>query len=323
MKTDVIAVVESAYDLEPPSASWMQSLVEHTVPLVAGAGPGAAYSVDASDPRAPSFGVPVVVGMNSGIEQALHAAILATDARTLMHAHEGKATTFSAQLGSTSIAGNPLGDFLLACGLPDVFCCIGLDAEGRGIVVSAALARKSRLARGTKSCWQLVSAHVAAASRLRARASDSAPVEGLFDPGGRAVHCDGDAKARPARDALRAAVVARDKARTKKVRRDEAEALSLWPGLVAGRWSLVDRFERDGRRYVVARRNEPRPPEPFVLSIRERQVLGHLIQGDSLKLTAYALGLSLPSVSKVAATLRVKLGVRTVAGFLELAMRGG
>jgi DNA-binding CsgD family transcriptional regulator len=97
------------------------------------------------------------------------------------------------------------------------------------------------------------------------------------------------------------------------VRGHAEEALLLWPGLVARRWSLVDRFESDGRRFIVARRNEPRPAGPLALSLRERQVLGHMVQGDSVKLTAYSLGVSPGTVSDVASVLRLKLGIRTFA----------
>jgi DNA-binding CsgD family transcriptional regulator len=103
------------------------------------------------------------------------------------------------------------------------------------------------------------------------------------------------------------------------VRKDPEEALALWPGLVSGHWSLVDRFERDGRRYVVARRNEPLPTSPLTLNLRERQVFGHLVQGDSMKLTAYTLGLAPSTVSSVARSILLKLGVHNIAQLTALA----
>jgi DNA-binding NarL/FixJ family response regulator len=134
----------------------------------------------------------------------------------------------------------------------------------------------------------------------------------VLTAGGRVEHAQGDATESSARQHLRAAVVARDKARTRAVRSNPDEALSLWQGLVAGRWSLLDRFESDGRRYVVARRNEPTPPDVLALTLRERQVLGHLLQGDAMKVAGYALGLDVSTVSGVAKTLLLKLGIRSV-----------
>ncbi len=35
---------------------------------------------------------------------------------------------------------------------------------------------------------------------------------------------------------------------------DSAEGRSDWNDLFAGEWKLLDQFDRDGRRYVIARR---------------------------------------------------------------------
>jgi hypothetical protein len=43
-----------------------------------------------------------------------------------------------------------------------------------------------------------------------------------------------------------------DLARGRMSKRNPERALQLWRALVDGRWSLVDSFETDGRRYVVA-----------------------------------------------------------------------
>jgi DNA-binding NarL/FixJ family response regulator len=145
--------------------------------------------------------------------------------------------------------------------------------------------------------------------RVRGHPND----ECVLAPDGRAVHAEGDATEIGARERLRDAVVRRERARMREVRREPQEALALWPALVSGRWSLLDRFERDGRRYVVARRNEPLPPGPLALTARERQVCGHLVQGDSVKLTAYTLGLAASTVSAVARSALLKLGVRNAS----------
>jgi DNA-binding NarL/FixJ family response regulator len=62
--------------------------------------------------------------------------------------------------------------------------------------------------------------------------------------------------------------------------------------LIAGRWSLVDQTDTDGRRFVLARQNEPHPHGAAVLSRRQRQVLFYASVGWSLKQIAYALGLA-------------------------------
>jgi DNA-binding NarL/FixJ family response regulator len=116
---------------------------------------------------------------------------------------------------------------------------------------------------------------------------------------------------------LRRAARAIDRARTKS-RSDEDAALDAWQGLVAGRWSLVDRFDSDGRRYLVARRNDPDVPDPRALTRRERQVLAYAALGHPLKLVAYSLGLSVSTIALHRARAMRKLGLRSQAEVVRL-----
>jgi DNA-binding CsgD family transcriptional regulator len=322
MKTDPISLVEAAYDLEAPERAWMQTLVEHAIPLVPDATRGVAFALDASNPTAPKLGVPVAVGVDRDFPLELLHAMEAN--ANLTRYFKRKVASASEVLGTGKIEGDVVGDFVLAHGAPDSFGCVALDAEGRGVVVCTDLASVRRLSRSFRARWELLAAHVAAARRLRKRSAEGATEDCVVDPGGRVVHAQGDAAARGVRDKLRDAVVARDRARTRPVRAHPEEALALWPGLVSGRWSLVDRFERDGRRFVVATCNEPAPAGPLALSLRERQVLGHLAQGDSVKLAAYSLGLAPSTVSTIAQSVLLKLRVRSIAQLAGLASaRGG
>jgi DNA-binding CsgD family transcriptional regulator len=311
MKADTVSMVEAAYDVEAPERSWMQVLVERAIALVPDATRGVIFALDASDRTRPKLGTPVAVGVGGEFPFELLRA-METDAN-LTRFFKRKVATASEVLGTSTIGGNPLGDFVLTHGAPDSFGCVALDSEGRGVVLCTDLSRVLRLSRSLRERWGLVAAHLASAARLRTRRGDGVRDDCVVEPGGRIVHAEGDAVTRGARDELREAVLARDRARTKAVRTDPVAALSLWPGLVSGRWSLVDRFERDGRRYIVAKCNEPVPTGPLALSLRERQVLGHLAQGDSVKFTAYSLGLAPSTVSSLAQSLLLKLGVRSIA----------
>jgi DNA-binding NarL/FixJ family response regulator len=92
--------------------------------------------------------------------------------------------------------------------------------------------------------------------------------------------------------------------------RDDAEhSVELWRGLVAGRWSLVEHFERDGRRYFLAHKNDPELAPDRRLSPREAQVLAYAELGYSNKLIAYSLGLSSSTVATVLGKARRKVGM--------------
>jgi len=90
--------------------------------------------------------------------------------------------------------------------------------------------------------------------------------------------------------------------------KDPNSALDVWRGLVAGRWSLVDQFDHDGRRYIIARENEPSTRASVALSDRERQVMGYAARGWANKTIAYHLGLSLSTVATHLSSAAKKLG---------------
>jgi DNA-binding CsgD family transcriptional regulator len=89
--------------------------------------------------------------------------------------------------------------------------------------------------------------------------------------------------------------------------------LELWKALVRGRWSAVDWFDSDGRRFVLAVPNAPNVADPRALTERETQVTAYALFGLSNKLIGYNLGLSKGHVSALLASAKRKLGVKTRA----------
>jgi DNA-binding CsgD family transcriptional regulator len=73
---------------------------------------------------------------------------------------------------------------------------------------------------------------------------------------------------------------------------------------------LVDRFESDGKRFVLAIRNPPQLTDPRALTERERQVAHLVAQGTSNKMIAYSLGISESTVATQLARALRKLGLR-------------
>jgi DNA-binding NarL/FixJ family response regulator len=72
---------------------------------------------------------------------------------------------------------------------------------------------------------------------------------------------------------------------------------------------LVDRFDSDHRRFVVAIRNDPRFADPRGLSMRERQVAEFAGLGRSAKEIGYLLGVAPPSVENSLRRAQEKLGL--------------
>ncbi|MEZ4239238.1 MAG: LuxR C-terminal-related transcriptional regulator [Myxococcota bacterium] len=141
--------------------------------------------------------------------------------------------------------------------------------------------------------------HLQAAVHLRRRAR----TEAVLDPAGRLLHAEGDARAADARAALSDAVRRTETARGRLRRTAPAEAAALWDPVVAGRWTVVEQFDVDGKRFLLARR-------PTGLTPREQQVTALVASGASNKEIAHALGLAPSTVSGALRAALRKLGLR-------------
>jgi DNA-binding CsgD family transcriptional regulator len=201
-------------------------------------------------------------------------------------------------------------------GVNDLLGVNGVDPTGQGCFVGAPLARRHRLSRKAREALCRVSTHMAAGHRLLRR-RENASEEAVLDPSGRVEHAEGEAKVRHARERLVQAVRDMEKARGELRHSEPHRASELWHAMVAGRWTLVDQFESDGKRYVVARVNEAFENRLETLSARERQVADFTAMGHPSKLIAYELGLSDSTVRVLLMRAYAKLGVRGRADFLR------
>jgi DNA-binding CsgD family transcriptional regulator len=139
-------------------------------------------------------------------------------------------------------------------------------------------------------------------------------VDALIDPKRFVVaHAEGAAKEKDVTKTLRAAAKHVDHARSKLRASDPDKALEIWQGLIRGRWSLVDWFDSDGRRFVVVVPNAPGLGDPRGLTEREHQVATYAALGESSKLISYRLGVSKQRVSLLLQRAMKKLGAKTRA----------
>jgi DNA-binding CsgD family transcriptional regulator len=90
-----------------------------------------------------------------------------------------------------------------------------------------------------------------------------------------------------------------------------ARSLELWDGLVQGQLRLVDWFDSDGRRFIIAKPSASRRGRSRGLTKREREVAECAARGESSKRTGYELGISPSRVSALLNAAMRKLGVRT------------
>lgn len=206
---------------------------------------------------------------------------------------------------------------LTAGAVTDKLAVKGLTGHGRAVIICWLFSDCIEPTAQERHRWQCVASHLGAGLRLRGLAEtlrcDLQPVEAVLDCSGVVREARAGAQRSSARIALRDAVRRIDRLRTRRGRSDPDRALSAWQGLVCGRWSLVDHFDADGRRFVLAIRNDPAHPDPRGLTPRERQVAEFLGQGLSCKAIGYTLGISPSAVTNCTSRAARKLGLSSLA----------
>lgn len=209
-----------------------------------------------------------------------------------------------------------------------------LDPDGRGAFLAVPTPDILKLTPRDRERWRMLAVHLSAGNRLRSSLLGSPAVPGvpatempleaevLLDPTRFVVSQAAlGARDKAASEHIREAAIRVDRARGRLRKSDPEAALELWHGLVRGRWSLIDWFDTDGRRFVLAKPNAPHLGDPRGLSEPELQVVTYAARGESSKLIGYRFGLSPQRVSVLRRSAMQKLRAKTHAQLVEK-MRG-
>ena len=302
---DLVSVVETAYRLDPDDDGWVRSVMAASAGFLDRGKGVYAFVFDARDPN--RFVVERLVKHDEAevlpeLVVKWH-EMLSADLVKTMYWGSTPLAPISERLGlGASLADHPAMErFCRKLGIVDQLTVRAADTSHRGVALCTPLTSFEKTTRGSARIWARLVAHVSAGLRLRRALSASGDAltgaEAILTPDGKCEHAEEAAQPKSAREALRAAVKDIDRARSSLRRRDPHEALETWRGLVDGRWSLVDTFDTDGRRYVVARANEPDARDPRALSPKESRVVGYAALGHSNKEIAYALGIAASTVA--------------------------
>lgn len=302
--TDVVGIIEAAYRVDQPEAAWLETALEAVRPTLDRGMGCSAFLYDASDPT--RLRIHTLRGASAPHDEAVMRAIERSSPDRV-------AWVFRTQACRTASEGpdwenQPAAKLFRTWGIEDVLFVNGLDPSGVGCFFTAKLAKRSPVSRATNARWSRIAAHLGAGYRLQRRLAES-NAEAILSPAGKLEHAEGEATESDAREALRRAVTAVERARGRLRRSDPDEAVETWRASVSARWSLVDQFESDGRRYVVARRNDVPARGPASLSMRERQALALAAMGHHNKLIAYEMGISSSTVRVLITRACKKLGV--------------
>lgn len=320
----------ASYRLDLDGAGYIRHLVSEATPLLDGGLGLIAYTYDARDRRRPTIDhFATSKAFDPGWLKPYYAAVEAAG-------HDGPPypTGFHAwghmpcgQASSIAKMRPYLPLFAHLGGSRDTFAVNALDASGQGLWLGAPLQSTTKVPATRVKLLTRFSAHLASALRLRRNAGGAKPTPAaVLSPAGALLDAAAGEAVVSAREDLRRATLAFDEARTKKMRGDAEVATRRWRPLLASRWSLVDDFDSDGKRFVVAVENAPptRPPRTD-LSEREHQVMTQAHLGHTDKVIAYELGLSASTVRVLLHRATRKLGAATrqeaLARFDALAKR--
>jgi len=312
---DYVAIIEAAYQLETDEATWMAGVtaaIEATMKERAGVW---AMLYDVSTPSLPRVARFHYSGSSPGFVPGFVTRLLAGRDATGRPVFGASSCALASE--SAAVGHEELRDWFRSWGIADALGVNGADPSGLGVFLGINLPSLARMSERRRRLWSRIGAHATTGYRLRRRLALARTQAEELSDGDAILHGDGtlahggpEARSPASRHALREAVVAVDRTRGRLRREAPDEAVAEWKGLAGGRWTLVDRFDRDGRRYVVARRNEPHAPAIEGLSERERQVVAFARLGHQNKLIAYELGIAISTVGVLLSRAMAKLGVR-------------
>jgi DNA-binding CsgD family transcriptional regulator len=312
---EVLALLDKSYNLVAEETAWLRGICDAALPLLDDGFGTCAWKADVTTGQIVAF---VTSGAPEWVPNLVRNLVGASSQAERTIASRRRFTTLSHNFGVEQWLGlDIVKQHVLPYGVADALSIQSMDAEGRFVlVVCAPLREPIQPTEADDARWSRIASHVAAATRLRdkllARSTES-DGEAIVTPTGAIEHAGGEAEARPAREILRMAVLRREAALAGRADADAEAPLRLWRGLVEGRWSMVDRFERDGRRYVVAHPNDMSAPGPRTLTAQERSVVAMAAMGQPVKLIAYDLGLSQSVVSKSLQMGMSKMGISSRA----------
>lgn len=301
--SDVLAILDAAYRPAAGPKAWLEVVLAAAAPMLDRGGGVEGYFVDCRDGF--ESGDRAAIGVESDALWNDWVREIPTQVKRAVHtfAPAGYSATLPPVIDRARKWARTQGVGLMGVN--------ALDASMQGVTLVSHDGRPGQAPPTSLDLmrWAYVGSHLAAGARLLRQTPKSLP-EAVLDVDGRVLHADGPARDATARSALRRAAVEMDRARTRRGR-DHQRSLERWRALVEGRWTLLDVFEENGRRYVVAQANEADAALPAQLSRRERQVATAASLGHANKVIAYELGLAESTVATVLRRAACKLGVRS------------
>ena len=305
--TDEIAVMEAVYDLTSSADQWIRAVCQAVEGNLRADLGGFALLVWGADGVSRGFqvrplfaNVPRELWIPAGLS-----AYTGTDPTLRKNAWSHPLSGFRETVDESDPYWRTCGPTMARAGARDCTAFVTFVGREQGLSIVTFHSQLWLGSAALKTRYQKLAKHLAVAARLRGcwdsenavAVGADAMMDAVWGSDGRCYQAFGAARERALLEELRIAVRSRERARGSLRRRDPDQALGLWNGLVCGRWSLVDRLESDGRRFVLAIRNAPGVQDPRALTPREAEVVWRAGRGATNKEIAFELCLSEGCVS--------------------------
>jgi len=306
-RLDFIGAIELAYAREKDDAAWLEELTRFVAPAFSPCSPTTSYLFDLHDED-------VQLGLAASVGETPYSRDHYAVSHEIGHATTGRAKRVVYECEMFTLLSRVIGADMTKRTIQGAGMrgddSLGLRANATpdsGVLITTQVSDGFRIR--NRALWTRFAAHVGTALRLRRRQHEPSPDTALavLDPLGRLEH--GTAGTIAARHDLASAAQGMDRARGKLRRLDPERASALWRTMVRGEWSLVDWFDHDGKRFLLAHDNQIRVTRHRSLTERERQVVACAAMSHSNKLIAYDLGLSTGTVAVILGRAAKKLGV--------------
>ena len=320
VKSATIDMVEASYDLQGPDVDWFARVLRVGRPVM-DQGLGTVGFIFHRPPEGGKVRVKhwIVEGAPEDAPARLNRSFLAVRPTETYEATAPGAVITASEFGTTHPGVYETWQPLVEIA-QDALGVSAVDPCGRGVTIAVLLPERTTLTRRERDHWKMICAHLASAHRIRrAVATQNVPestlphaAEAVLDPRTlRVTDAVGPATEPHAAEKLRDAAVRVDRARGKLRKRAPEEALTAWWAMMHGRWSMLDWFDSDERRFVLAVPNPPDLGDPRGLTERELQVATYAALGETGKLIGYRLGLSKATVSNALDAAMRKLSAKT------------
>jgi DNA-binding CsgD family transcriptional regulator len=318
----LIDIVQAVYSTAPDDRQWLELLADAAHPVLEQGLGLSVFTFDASGSQGVQIGLQAARGLPPDFDPAQTAESTPAEFVPRLFESSPPALLLSECVDRTVLDHGFVGQTHGRFGIRDVIAIRGGDPCRRGCLIAVALPELRPLPARRRTMLARVAAHLAAGWRLRqslAGGADRAGTDGadaVFDERGRLQHLDPGLDARRDRTTLSASIERFRQAR----QLDDEAALEVWRALVDGRWSIVQRADTDGKRFLLARKNAPEVRDRAALTRREALVSAYAALGHANKLIAYELGIPESSVSVLLKRAMQKLGTKSRT---ELAMLHG